>query len=121
MRQLILDPAIQQEFLKLRRELEEHKSTIQQLKEQNDSLTFTAESKVGRQLIKKTKMLADENQEMAQQLREGPGAVQVRFILFPLFLFSIHITYYAEAIQVELADESMFILFVEGWRLFVGG
>lgn len=41
-RQLLLDPAVQQEFVKLRRELEDHKSIIQQLKEQNDSLTFTA-------------------------------------------------------------------------------
>lgn len=41
-RQLLLDPAVQQEFMKLRRELEDHKSIIQQLKEQNDSLTFTA-------------------------------------------------------------------------------
>lgn len=41
-RQLVLDPAIQQEFGRLRRELEEQRSTISQLKEQNDSLTFTA-------------------------------------------------------------------------------
>jgi hypothetical protein len=43
-RQLVLDPAIQQEFARLRRELEEQRSTIAQLKEQNDSLTFTAVS-----------------------------------------------------------------------------
>jgi hypothetical protein len=41
-RQLVLDPAIQQEFGRLRRELEEQRSTITQLKEQNDSLNFTA-------------------------------------------------------------------------------
>jgi hypothetical protein len=41
-RQLVLDPAIQQEFGRLRRELEEQRGTISQLKEQNDSLTFTA-------------------------------------------------------------------------------
>eukprot|EP00775_Hariotina_reticulata_P012813 gene12813-12941_t len=75
-RHLVLDPAIQQEFLRLRRELEEHKMQIQQLQEHNESLTFTAESKVGRQLITKTKMLADENEEMAMQLREGPVATQ---------------------------------------------
>eukprot|EP00882_Tetradesmus_deserticola_P033957 GHRQ01038839.1.p1 GENE.GHRQ01038839.1~~GHRQ01038839.1.p1 ORF type:complete len:237 (+),score=119.73 GHRQ01038839.1:895-1605(+) len=76
-RQLVLDPAIQQEFGRLRRELEEQRSTISQLKEQNDSLTFTAESKMGRALINKTKLLAQENQEMAAQLREGPAATQV--------------------------------------------
>lgn len=43
-RQLVLDPAVQHEFERLRRELEEHKTMIQQLKEQNDSLTFTAVS-----------------------------------------------------------------------------
>ncbi|KAF6256465.1 hypothetical protein COO60DRAFT_106589 [Scenedesmus sp. NREL 46B-D3] len=75
-RQLVLDPAIQQEFGRLRRELEEQRSTISQLKEQNDSLTFTAESKMGRALINKTKLLAEENQEMAAQLREGPAAAQ---------------------------------------------
>jgi hypothetical protein len=41
-RQLVLDPAVQQEFVRLRRELEEARSTITQLKEQNDSLNFTA-------------------------------------------------------------------------------
>lgn len=75
-RQLVLDPAIQQEFGRLRRELEEQRGTISQLKEQNDSLTFTAESKMGRALINKTKLLAEENQEMAAQLREGPAATQ---------------------------------------------
>jgi hypothetical protein len=36
------------------------------------------ESKMGRALINKTKLLAEENQEMAAQLREGPAATQVR-------------------------------------------
>ncbi|WIA30870.1 hypothetical protein OEZ86_000925 [Tetradesmus obliquus] len=75
-RQLVLDPAIQQEFGRLRRQLEEQRSALAQLKEQNDSLTFTAESKMGRALISKTKLLADENQEMAAQLREGTAAAQ---------------------------------------------
>lgn len=43
-RQLVLDPAIQQEFGRLRRQLEEQRSALAQLKEQNDSLTFTAVS-----------------------------------------------------------------------------
>eukprot|EP00879_Flechtneria_rotunda_P033185 GHRR01036730.1.p1 GENE.GHRR01036730.1~~GHRR01036730.1.p1 ORF type:complete len:292 (+),score=108.66 GHRR01036730.1:506-1381(+) len=75
-RQLVLDPAIQHEFSRLRQELENHKATIAELREQVDSLTFTAESKMGRALIKKTKLLADENQEMAMQLKEGPAATQ---------------------------------------------
>jgi hypothetical protein len=33
---------------------------------------------MGRALINKTKLLAEENQEMATQLREGPAAAQVR-------------------------------------------
>jgi hypothetical protein len=37
-----LDPAIQQEFVRLRRELDDHKMQIQQLQEHNESLTFTA-------------------------------------------------------------------------------
>jgi hypothetical protein len=36
------------------------------------------ESKMGRALINKTKLLAEENQEMATQLRDGPAAAQVR-------------------------------------------
>lgn len=50
MRQLLLDPAIQQEFAQLRRELEDQRAVITQLKEQNDSLTFTAVSKPGQNL-----------------------------------------------------------------------
>jgi predicted RNase H-like nuclease (RuvC/YqgF family) len=46
-RQLVLDPAVQQEFVRLRRELEEQRSTISQLKEQNDSLNFTAVRRLG--------------------------------------------------------------------------
>lgn len=32
---------------------------------------------MGRALINKTKMLAEENQEMAMQLRDGPASTQV--------------------------------------------
>lgn len=41
-------------------------------------LLLLQESKMGRALISKTKLLADENQEMAAQLREGTAAAQVR-------------------------------------------
>mmetsp|Transcript_23737 Transcript_23737/g.52082 ORF Transcript_23737/g.52082 Transcript_23737/m.52082 type:complete len:347 (+) Transcript_23737:93-1133(+) len=71
LKQLLLDPALNREFTRLRSELESTQKELKHVQEELAATNFTQESKVGRQLMAKCRALADENEEMARELAEG--------------------------------------------------
>jgi len=75
-RQLVLDPAVSKEFQRQQRELEERSRQVMQLKEDLDGVQFTQESKMGRALIQKCRLLMEENEEMGRQLAEHREGAQ---------------------------------------------
>ncbi|GLC53434.1 hypothetical protein PLESTB_000744700 [Pleodorina starrii] len=71
LKQLMLDPAVAREFARLRGELETAQAELATAREELTAVTFTQESKVGRQLMAKCRSLQEENEEMGRELAEG--------------------------------------------------
>ncbi|EFJ47158.1 hypothetical protein VOLCADRAFT_105213 [Volvox carteri f. nagariensis] len=71
LKQLMLDPAVAREFARLRSELEGAQAELATAREELAAVTFTQESKVGRQLMAKCRSLQEENEEMGRELAEG--------------------------------------------------
>ncbi|KAL3140894.1 hypothetical protein ABBQ32_005426 [Trebouxia sp. C0010 RCD-2024] len=69
-RQLLLDPAVNHEFERILKALEEKTAEAKRLNQELNGTTFTYESKQGRMLMAKCKLLADENEEMGRELSE---------------------------------------------------
>ncbi|GFR51413.1 hypothetical protein Agub_g13701, partial [Astrephomene gubernaculifera] len=71
LKQLMLDPAVAREFSRLKGELEAAQAELATAREELTAVTFTQESKVGRQLMAKCRSLQEENEEMGRELAEG--------------------------------------------------
>lgn len=71
MKQLVLDPAVNKEFQRLKQELEDERKEVKRLQEELEAVTFTQDSKTGRLLMNKCKSLQEENEEMGKELAEG--------------------------------------------------
>eukprot|EP00798_Chlamydomonas_sp_ICE-L_P017957 gene17957-24361_t len=71
LKQLLLDPALNKEFSRLKSELEATQAELKNTQEELAATSFTQESKVGRQLMAKCRSLADENEDMGRELAEG--------------------------------------------------
>jgi hypothetical protein len=66
LKQLMLDPALNREFVKLRSELEASRREVKAAQEELAAMAFNPDSKLGKQLVSKCRSLADENEEMGQ-------------------------------------------------------
>ena len=71
LKQLLLDPAINREFQRLKSELAETQKELKHVQEDLQAVNFTQESKTGRALMAKCKSLQEENDEMGRELAEG--------------------------------------------------
>ncbi|GAV58295.1 DUF1421 domain-containing protein, partial [Cephalotus follicularis] len=70
-RRLLLDPAIHEEFTRLKNLVEEKDKKVKELQDNIAGVTFTGQSKMGKMLIAKCKTLQEENEEIGQQASEG--------------------------------------------------
>lgn len=69
-RQLLLDPAVNREFQKIHKALEDKTEEAKRLHEELQGTHFSQESKQGRMLVAKCRTLAEENEEMGRELSE---------------------------------------------------
>ncbi|KAL9439144.1 hypothetical protein AB3S75_024747 [Citrus x aurantiifolia] len=70
-RRLLLDPAIHEEFRRLKNLVEEKDKKVKELEENIAAVSFTANSKMGKALMAKCKTLQEENDEIGRQNEEG--------------------------------------------------
>ncbi|KAI9174812.1 hypothetical protein LWI28_023050 [Acer negundo] len=70
-RRLLLDPAIHEEFRRLKNLVEEKDKKVKELEENIAAVAFTANSKMGKALMSKCKTLQEENDEIGRQNEEG--------------------------------------------------
>ncbi|XP_031287719.1 FKBP12-interacting protein of 37 kDa [Pistacia vera] len=70
-RRLLLDPAIHEEFRRLKNLVEEKDKKVKELEENIAAVAFTANSKMGKALMAKCKTLQEENDEIGRQNEEG--------------------------------------------------
>ncbi|KAL9252958.1 FKBP12-interacting protein of 37 kDa-like protein [Drosera capensis] len=70
-RKLLLDPAIHEEFTRLKNLVEEKDQKVKELQEQNNALAFNPQSKFGKMLMAKCKTLQEENEEIGYLASEG--------------------------------------------------
>ncbi|CAI9102288.1 OLC1v1000530C2 [Oldenlandia corymbosa var. corymbosa] len=70
-RRLLLDPAIHEEFTRLKNLVEEKDKKVKQLQEQLDEVQFTPQSRMGKQLMAKCRTLLEENELIGNQANEG--------------------------------------------------
>lgn len=71
MRRLLLDPAIHEEFTRLKNLVEEKEKKVKELQDNINAVNFTANSKMGKMLMAKCKTLQEENEEIGNQASEG--------------------------------------------------
>ncbi|GAB4813595.1 hypothetical protein N2152v2_000641 [Parachlorella kessleri] len=71
LRQVLLDPAVNREFSRLRAEAEAKARELKIAQEELQAVQFSQESKAGRMLMAKCRALQDENEEMGRELSEG--------------------------------------------------
>lgn len=69
-RQLLLDPAVNHEFERILKALEDKTAEAKRLHEELKATNFQYESKQGRMLMAKCRTLTDENEEMGRELSE---------------------------------------------------
>lgn len=74
--QLILDPAIEHEFKHLRAQLAMRVAETEAAKAAYEGQAFTADSKMGHALLRKVKVLTEENEDLGRQQRESKQAAQ---------------------------------------------
>lgn len=70
-RKLLLDPAIYEEFLRLKNLVEEKDKKIKELQDNIAAVNFTPQSKMGKMLMAKCRTLQEENEEIGNQANEG--------------------------------------------------
>ncbi|XP_062028077.1 FKBP12-interacting protein of 37 kDa [Rosa rugosa] len=70
-RKLLLDPAIHEEFTRLKNLVEEKEKRLKQFQEDVAANNFTPTSKMGKQLMAKCKTLQEENEEIGNEASEG--------------------------------------------------
>mmetsp|Transcript_14418 Transcript_14418/g.43614 ORF Transcript_14418/g.43614 Transcript_14418/m.43614 type:complete len:256 (-) Transcript_14418:387-1154(-) len=70
-RQLLLDPAVQREFRKMRADADAKAHEAKLLHQELSAVAFSQESKTGRMLMAKCRTLQEENEDMGRELAEG--------------------------------------------------
>ncbi|KAK4781661.1 hypothetical protein SAY86_015763 [Trapa natans] len=70
-RKLFLDPAIHEEFSRLKNLVEEKDKKVKELQDNIASINFTPQSKMGKMLMAKCRTLQEENEEIGNQASEG--------------------------------------------------
>ncbi|KAL6559377.1 FKBP12-interacting protein of 37 kDa [Orobanche gracilis] len=70
-RRLLLDPAIHEEFTRLKNLVEEKDKKIKELQDNSAAVHFTPQSKMGTMLMAKCRTLQEENEEIGSQANEG--------------------------------------------------
>ncbi|GAA0166587.1 hypothetical protein LIER_21708 [Lithospermum erythrorhizon] len=70
-RKLLLDPAIFEEFTRLKNLVEEKDKKIKELQDHISAVNFTPQSKMGKMLMAKCRTLQEENEEIGNQANEG--------------------------------------------------
>ncbi|CAH9090557.1 unnamed protein product [Cuscuta epithymum] len=70
-RKLLLDPAIHEEFTRLKNLVEEKDKKVKELQDNIAEVNFTPQSKNGKMLMAKCKTLMEENEEIGKQANEG--------------------------------------------------
>ncbi|PSR89563.1 FKBP12-interacting protein [Actinidia chinensis var. chinensis] len=70
-RRLLLDPAIHEEFTRLKNLVEEKDKKIKELQDNVAAVNFTPQSKMGKMLMAKCRTLQEENDEIGNQANEG--------------------------------------------------
>lgn len=70
-RRLLLDPAIHEEFTRLKNLVEEKKKKVKELQDNVAAVNFTPQSKMGKMLMAKCRTLQEENEEIGNIASEG--------------------------------------------------
>ncbi|KAH9624312.1 hypothetical protein KSS87_005227 [Heliosperma pusillum] len=70
-RRFLLDPAIHEEFMRLKNLVEEKEKKVKELQDNINAVNFQPNSKMGKQLIARCKTLQEENEEIGNQASEG--------------------------------------------------
>ncbi|GLU20758.1 hypothetical protein SLE2022_369400 [Rubroshorea leprosula] len=70
-RRLLLDPAIHEEFTRLKNLVEEKDKKVKELQDNIAAINFTPASKMGKMLMAKCRTLQEENEEIGNQASEG--------------------------------------------------
>ncbi|GMP33820.1 hypothetical protein CsSME_00006971 [Camellia sinensis var. sinensis] len=70
-RRLLLDPAIHEEFTRLKNLVEEKDKKVKELQDNVAAVNFTPQSKMGKMLMSKCRTLQEENEEIGNQANEG--------------------------------------------------
>ncbi|CAD6248155.1 unnamed protein product [Miscanthus lutarioriparius] len=70
-RRLLLDPAIHEEFIRLKNLVEEKERKIKELQDNVAAVNFTPSSKLGKMLMAKCRTLQEENEEIGAMASEG--------------------------------------------------
>ncbi|XP_020688640.1 FKBP12-interacting protein of 37 kDa [Dendrobium catenatum] len=70
-RRLLLDPAIHEEFTRLKNLVEEKEKKVKELQDNLAAVNFTANSRLGKMLMAKCRTLQEENEEIGAVASEG--------------------------------------------------
>ncbi|XP_011622076.1 FKBP12-interacting protein of 37 kDa isoform X2 [Amborella trichopoda] len=70
-RRLLLDPAIHEEFTRLKNLVEEKEKKVKELQDNVAAVNFTPLSKMGKMLMAKCRTLQDENEDIGKMASEG--------------------------------------------------
>ncbi|XP_022968876.1 FKBP12-interacting protein of 37 kDa-like isoform X1 [Cucurbita maxima] len=70
-RRLLIDPAIHEEFTRLKSLVEEKDKKVKELQDNIAAVSFTPSSKMGKMLMAKCRTLQEENEEIGNQAAEG--------------------------------------------------
>lgn len=70
-RRLLLDPAIHEEFMRLKNMVEEKEKKVKELQDNLAAVNFTANSRLGKMLMAKCRTLQEENEEIGALASEG--------------------------------------------------
>ncbi|XP_031502438.1 FKBP12-interacting protein of 37 kDa isoform X2 [Nymphaea colorata] len=70
-RRLLLDPAIHEEFTRLKNLVEEKEKKVKELQDNVAAVNFTPQSKMGKMLMAKCRTLQEENEEIGMMASEG--------------------------------------------------
>ncbi|XP_070568951.1 pre-mRNA-splicing regulator WTAP-like [Ptychodera flava] len=71
LRSILLDPAINILFQRIKKELEEGKDKLEQAQSEMSAWKFTPDSQTGKKLMSRCRQLIQENQELGRQLSQG--------------------------------------------------
>ncbi|KAL1363917.1 hypothetical protein HN51_012077 [Arachis hypogaea] len=70
-RRLLLDPAVHEEFTRLKNLVEEKDKKVKELQDNIAAINFTPQSKMGKMLMAKCKTLQEENEEIGNQATDA--------------------------------------------------